>query len=139
VLDLPAKQFVNFEVSCIMLYIYLNHVDCSCRSTNIPEEEKSLTLKTQEAHLTAATAQRSFYQRECSKAEEAIKAISSESVPTFNHYSFDFAQQVINATAFVNDVLLNDFLLGDVPERPLTTRANLFPCAATLCPLWCSL
>ncbi|ELU03202.1 hypothetical protein CAPTEDRAFT_195599 [Capitella teleta] len=60
---------------------------------SISEEEKSLKLKAQEAHLlAAATTQRSFYQQECRKAEESIQAANSDSPPAFNHYSFDFAQ-----------------------------------------------
>ena len=62
------------------------------RSTNLPDVEKSQTLKEAELHLALATKERELCNTECLKAVEQIKAHPSS--PEVVHFSFDFSQQL---------------------------------------------
>lgn len=76
------------------------------RSTNLPDEEKSASLKSQQDHLALAKAERECYRKACENAEaegyfnsirEHFDFTENHSPCSTNktlHYSFDYAQQV---------------------------------------------
>ena len=69
---------------------------------NIDEEAKSAVLRKQEDHLFHATAERSFYRKNCEESKkvanelklERLKKSQPNSKDVAFHYSFDYAQQV---------------------------------------------
>ncbi|XP_068747127.1 uncharacterized protein [Montipora capricornis] len=74
------------------------------RAANLPEEEKSECVQTQQAHLKSVQEERELYRNVCEEATRNFKALENTidtdecheacSVTTSMHYSFDFAQQV---------------------------------------------
>ena len=74
------------------------------RAGNLPEEEMSECVQTQQEHLNSVKAERELYRKVCEEAKCSFQAIVDQidldgrhescSLTTTMHYSFDFAQQV---------------------------------------------
>lgn len=62
------------------------------RSVNLPESEKSQSLKEAEEHLKLAAQERQVYNAQCTECVEEIK--SNPHSPKIVHVSFDYAQQI---------------------------------------------
>ena len=62
------------------------------RSVNLPESEKSQSLKEAEHHLKLAAQERQVYNTQCTMCVEEIK--SNPQSPKLVHVSFDYAQQI---------------------------------------------
>lgn len=79
------------------------------RAANLPESEKSATIKTAEEHLRVVQLERSFYKSTCDECKRSATALftvngtlsippvfspANRVVGLISHYSFDYAQQV---------------------------------------------
>ena len=62
------------------------------RSINLPELEKTDSLKEAEVHLKLAKQEREVYNTQCMKCVEELK--TNQQSPKVVHVSFDFAQQI---------------------------------------------
>ena len=69
-----------------------NNIVKVMRSVNLPDADKSQSLKEAEVHLLLAKQERELYNTECMRAAEEVKI--HPLFPEVMHLSFDFAQQI---------------------------------------------